>query len=155
MFAVRFDAVANRGATLDDATLEILDFEVGVDKIALDFDYTIVDRFTGRAGEILIRDTGPQLDPGDFYSGEFSQSILIDRDGNGVEDAAVQLYVPGALIDGSSIMRLSQVGTDTRDSLKGASSNDVLYGGMGDDEVRGADGDDRIFGSWGQDSLFG
>ncbi|WP_298952035.1 calcium-binding protein [uncultured Methylobacterium sp.] len=147
-----FNLASGQGA---GGTVELLDFEIGVDKIALDFDYSVVTSFSGKAGEVLIKETGPQTDEGDLGYSEFSQSLLIDRDGNGVSDVTIQLDIAGPLIDSSSLLRFSRITIDSENAPQGTSANDLLYAGIDGGNISGGAGSDRIIGGWGRDTLAG
>ena len=119
-----------------------VDFEPGVDRYATDVKLTVVDAFTGQAGEVLSGAADPDL------------RGAVDLDGDGAEDIFI---IPGSsgTIQQSWLIHYAFGGGDEDETHAGTAADELLLGRDGDDTLNGGGGDDFVFGGFGDDVLSG
>jgi len=94
-----------------------------------------------------------------------TQTILIDRDGDGTADAAFSITTglpPQGLVEIENrpgfyraAISLNRTGTEFADTLSGGPARDTLRGAAGDDSIAGGFGADLLYGDDGNDTIDG
>lgn len=142
----------------------IVDFEGGVDVMAVPLPMHVVVAFTGRANEVVSDGTNTSFD----LDGDGVADLLLPATGLLTQDDFVTVFLDTTSRSGFPAFddNIDQVAAGTAanefaygsggdDTLTGYSGKDVLHGGFGDDSLSGNSGDDLLVGNAGDDRVYG
>ncbi|GAB5445748.1 Hint domain-containing protein [Gymnodinialimonas sp.] len=106
--------------TNDSGTLTIGDFDLGIDKIVLQEDYTGISTSSGSG---------------------FTDVTLTYANGN---EQSFTLFYDSGSFDPATVFTTTPPGGSSADTIDGGTGNDTLDGGTGNDVLTGGDGDDTF-----------